>query len=156
MLMFTLVISCLTKFNLPRFMDLTFQVPMQYCSLQLWNLLSPLDTSSTGVSFLLWLSFFILSGVIFLLFPNSILVTYQPEGLILQCHIFLSFHTIHGVLKARMLNLGFVHWNVNKVQALHLTEISPVSFSLSPSFLSLKLTYWRNQPVFLSVYPLNS
>ena len=34
MSMFTLVISCLTTSNLPWFMDLTFQVPMQYCSLQ--------------------------------------------------------------------------------------------------------------------------
>ena len=34
MSMFTLVISCLTTSNLPLFMDLTFQVPMQYCSLQ--------------------------------------------------------------------------------------------------------------------------
>ena len=31
---FTLVISCLGHFHLPWFMDLTFQVPMQYCSLQ--------------------------------------------------------------------------------------------------------------------------
>ena len=29
---FSLVISCLTTSNLPWFMDLTFQVPMQYCS----------------------------------------------------------------------------------------------------------------------------
>ena len=34
MLMFTLAISYLTTSNLPWFMDLTFQVPMQYCSLQ--------------------------------------------------------------------------------------------------------------------------
>ena len=32
MLMFTLAISCLTTSNLPWFMDLTFQVPMQDCS----------------------------------------------------------------------------------------------------------------------------
>ena len=31
---FTLAISCLTTSNLPWFMDLTFQVPMQQCSLQ--------------------------------------------------------------------------------------------------------------------------
>ena len=34
MLMFTLSISRLTTSNLPWFMDLTFQIPMQYCSLQ--------------------------------------------------------------------------------------------------------------------------
>ena len=37
--MFTLAISCLTTSNLSWFMDLTFQVPMQYCSLQHWTLL---------------------------------------------------------------------------------------------------------------------
>ena len=31
---FTLAVSCLTTSNLPWFVDLTFQVPMQYCSLQ--------------------------------------------------------------------------------------------------------------------------
>ena len=34
MSIFTLIISYLTTSNLPWFMDLTFQVPMQYCSLQ--------------------------------------------------------------------------------------------------------------------------
>ena len=34
MLTFTITIFCLTTSNLPWFMDLTFQVPMQYCSLQ--------------------------------------------------------------------------------------------------------------------------
>ena len=51
MSMFTLVISCLTTSNLPWFMDLTFQVPMQYCSLQHQTfLLSPV-TSTTGCCF---------------------------------------------------------------------------------------------------------
>ena len=44
---FTLAISCLTTTNLPWFMDLTFQVPVQYCSLQHWTLLlSPVPTTS--------------------------------------------------------------------------------------------------------------
>ena len=34
-------------------MDLTFQVPMQYCSLQPWTLLPSLVTSSTGCCFTL-------------------------------------------------------------------------------------------------------
>ena len=45
---FTLAISCLTTSNLPWFMDLTFQVPMQYCSLQHRNLLLSPVTSTTG------------------------------------------------------------------------------------------------------------
>ena len=46
MLMFTLAISCLTTSYLPWFMDLTFQVPMQYCSLQHQTLLSSPVTST--------------------------------------------------------------------------------------------------------------
>ena len=48
---FTLAISCLTTSNLPWFMDLTFQVPMQYCSLQHQTLLLSPVTSTTGYSF---------------------------------------------------------------------------------------------------------
>ena len=51
MLMFTLAISCLTTSNLPWLMDLTFQVPMQYCSLQHWTLLLSPVTSTTGYCF---------------------------------------------------------------------------------------------------------
>ena len=49
--MFTLAISCLTTSNLPWFMDLTFQVPMQYCSLQHRTLLLSPVTSTTGCCF---------------------------------------------------------------------------------------------------------
>ena len=48
---FTLAISCLTTSNLPWFMDLIFQVPMQYCSLQHQNLLLLLVSSTTGCCF---------------------------------------------------------------------------------------------------------
>ena len=51
MSMFTLVISCLTTSNLPWFIVLTFQVPMQYCSLQHRTLLLPPVTSTTGYCF---------------------------------------------------------------------------------------------------------
>ena len=49
--MFTLAISCLTTSNLPWFMDLIIQFPMQYCSLQHQTLLSPWDSSTTGHCF---------------------------------------------------------------------------------------------------------
>ena len=49
--MFTLAISFLTTCSLPWFVDLTFQVPMQYCSLQHQTLLSPPDTSTAGCCF---------------------------------------------------------------------------------------------------------
>ena len=49
--MFTIVISCLTTSNLPWFMDLTFQVPMQYWSLQHWTLLQSPVPFTTGYCF---------------------------------------------------------------------------------------------------------
>ena len=55
------------------------------------------------VLFSLCFCFFTLSGVISPLFSNSILGTYQPEEFIFRCHIFLPFHTAHGVLIAKIL-----------------------------------------------------
>ena len=48
---FTLAISCLTTSDLPWIMDLTFQVPMQYCSLQHQTLLLSPVTSTTRYCF---------------------------------------------------------------------------------------------------------
>ena len=49
--MFTLAISCLTTSNLPWLLHLTFQVPVQYFSLQHRTLLASPDTSTTGHCF---------------------------------------------------------------------------------------------------------
>ena len=54
------------------------------------------------VLLLLWLRLFILSGFISPLISSSILGTYQPGEFIFQCPIFLPFHTVHGVLTARI------------------------------------------------------
>ena len=102
MLMLILVISCLTTYNLPQFRDLTFQVPMQYCSLQHWSLLL-ISHIHNWVLFLLWIHPFVPSGVISPLISSSILGTYRAGEFIFQCPIFLPFHTVHGVLKARIL-----------------------------------------------------
>ena len=103
--MFTLA-SCLITSNLPWFMDLTFWFPMQYCSLQHWNLLSHQDTFTTGRLF----CFGSISPFFLELFLHSSPVaycgTYQPWEFIFQCHIFFPFHTVHGVLKARILKIG--------------------------------------------------
>ena len=50
-----------------------------------------------------WLYLFIVSGVTSPLISSSILGTYRPGEVIFQCPIFLPFHTVHRVLKARML-----------------------------------------------------
>ena len=52
---------------------------------------------------LFWLRLFILSGVISPLISSSLLGTYRPGEFIFQCPIFLPFHTVHGILKARIL-----------------------------------------------------
>ena len=70
-----------------------------------WPVKIDLGTSHihSWVLFLLWLHPFILSGVISPLISSSILGTYRPGEFIFQCPIFLPFHTVHGVLKARIL-----------------------------------------------------
>ena len=81
-------------------------IPASYAIL----LFTALDLASSITShihnwvlFLLWLHPFILSGVISPLISSSILGTYQPGEFIFQYPIFLPFHTVHGVLKARIL-----------------------------------------------------
>ena len=80
-------------------MDLTFQVPMKYCSLQHWTLLpSPITTTSRCYYCFGSVSSFFLSGVISPVISSSILGTYRSGKF-----IFLPFHSIHGVLKAKIL-----------------------------------------------------
>ena len=135
MSMFTLAISCLTTSNLPWFMDLTFQVPVQYWSLQHQTLLLSPITSTTGCFFLLWLRLFILSGVTSPLFSSSILGTYWPWEFIFQCHTFLPFHSVRGVLKVRILKWFAIPFSsgLHFVRTLHHNP----SVLCSPSFIEL-------------------
>ena len=99
---FTLVISCLTTSNLPWFMDLTFQVLMQYCSLQHGTLLLSPVTSSTGYCF----CFGSIPSFFLELFLHWSPVAYwAPTDLwsSSQYPTILPFHTVHGILKARIL-----------------------------------------------------
>ena len=52
---------------------------------------------------LLWFCLFFLSGVCSPLISSSILGTYWPWEFIFQCHTFLPFHSVRGVLKVRIL-----------------------------------------------------
>ena len=79
MLMFILTISCLATSNLPWLMDLSFQVPMQYCSLQYQIFTFTTSQIHNWALFPLWPRLFILSGIISLLFPSSILDTSYLE-----------------------------------------------------------------------------
>ena len=69
---FTLAICCLTTSNLPWFMDLTFQVHMQYCSLQHQTLLPSPVTSTAGRCF----HFGSISSFFLKLFLHSCAVAY--------------------------------------------------------------------------------
>ena len=80
-------------------------LPGSYAILIFIALILPSITSPihNWVLFLLWLHFFILSGIISPLISNNILGTYQPGEFIFQFPIFLHFHTVYGVPKARIL-----------------------------------------------------
>ena len=93
--MFTLAISCLTTY-----LDFRFLHSIGLYSIRLY--FHHQAHQQLGIV-LLRLCLFILSGVISPLFSSSLLGTYHPREFIFQCHIFLPFHTVHGVLKARIL-----------------------------------------------------
>ena len=103
MLPFILAISFLTTSNLPWFMNLTFQVPMQYCSLQHRTLLLSSVTSTTGCCFCFGSipSFFL--GLFLYWSPVAYWAPIDLVPNIFQCPIFLPFHTVHGVLKTKIL-----------------------------------------------------
>ena len=67
------------------------------------DLTSITSHSHSWALFSLWLHLFILSGVISSLFSSNILGTYRFGEFIFQCPIFLLFHTVHGILKVRIL-----------------------------------------------------
>ena len=67
------------------------------------------------VLFLLWLHPFILSGVISPLISSSILGTYWPGEFLFQYPIILPFHTVQGVLKARILKWAAISSPVDHI-----------------------------------------
>ena len=85
---FTLGISCLTASNLPWFMDLIFQVPMQYCSLQHQTLLLSPVTSTTRCCFYFGC---IPSFFLELFLPSSPVAYWAPTNLGSSSFSVLSF-----------------------------------------------------------------
>ena len=80
-------------------------IPGSYAILLFTALDFPSITSHihSWVLFLLWLHPFILSGVISPLISSNILGTYRPGEFLFQYPTSLPFHTVHGVLKVRIL-----------------------------------------------------
>ena len=88
MLMFTLAVSWLITSNLPWFMDLTFQVPVQSCSLQHQTLLPSPVTFTTGCCF----HFGSISSFFLELFLHSSSVGWAPMNLGSSSFSVISFH----------------------------------------------------------------
>ena len=102
MSVFILAISYLTTSNFPWFIDLTFQIPIHYYSLQHWILIPSPDTSTTGCCFCFGS---ISSYFVELLLHWSPVAYWTPTYLGSSSFSVLSFclHTVLGVLKARIL-----------------------------------------------------
>ena len=110
---------------------------MQYCSLHRPSLLSPLDTSTTEYRFCFGLA----SSFFLELFLCSSPVAYWTTGgLLFWYHIFLLFHTVHGVLEPRILEWFAFPPPVDHVlsELSTLTHLSWVALhSLAHSFTEL-------------------
>ena len=91
MLRFTLAISCLTSSYLPWFMDLTFKILMQYCSLQHQTLLSPPDTSTTGHHFCFGTAASFILELFVIVFCSSPVVSWTSSDLGGSSSTFISF-----------------------------------------------------------------
>ena len=130
MLMFTLAISCLTTSNLPWFMDLTFQVPVQYCSLQHRTLLPSPVTSTTGCCF----CFSSISSFFLELFLHWSPVTYwEPTDLGSSSFRVLSFSVF-------ILVMGFSrpeYWSGLPLPSLVDHILSELSTMIRPSWVAL-------------------
>ena len=129
MSMFTLAISCLTTSNLPWFMGLTSRF---LCNIVLYTIGLYFHHQSRpqyGTAFILALSLHSF-WCYFSTLLSSILGTYQPGEFIFQYHIFLPFHTVHGVLKARILKWLAIQFSVDHV-------LSELSTTTCPSLVAL-------------------
>ena len=123
---FTLAISCLTTSNLPWFMDLTFQVPIQYCSLQHQTLLLSPVTSFFLELFLHW----------------SLVTYWAPTEFIFQCPIFLPFHTVHNVQRQEYWSSLSFPSPVDHILSELSTMTHPVGW-LYTAWLMVSLSYTR-------------
>ena len=81
--------------------------------------------------------------------PSSVLDTFWPGGLIIRCPIFLPFHTVHGVLTARILGWGAISSSGRRlVELFTLTHLSWVALhSTAHSFIELQKPLCHNEAV---------
>ena len=101
MLIFTLAISCLTTSNF--ILIHGPNIPGSYAIF--FFAASDLTSITSHIHNWAFFSLWIVSSLFLELFihsSSSILGTYRPGEFIFQSCIFLPFHTVHGVLKARI------------------------------------------------------
>ena len=142
--MFTLAISSLTISNLPWFVDLTFQVPMQYCSWQHQTWLPSPVTSTTGCCFCFGLVFSFFVELFLYCSPVVYWSLTDMGNSSFICPLsFLPFHAVHGVLKARILKWFPIPFSSGPhfVRTLHHIHLSWVSLhGMAHSFIELDKT----------------
>ena len=119
-------------------MDLTFQVPMQYCSLQHQTLLPSPVTSTTGCFCFGSISSFFLE----LLLHRSPVAYWAPTDLgssSFSVLIFLPFHAVHRVLKARILKWFTIPFSRGPhfVRTLHDPSVWVALHSMAHNFTEL-------------------
>ena len=103
------------------------------------------------VLFLLWFHPFILFGVISPLISSSILDTYLPGEFLFWYPIILPFHTVHGVLKARILKWSAIPFSrgPHSVRPSTMTQPSwPHTAWLSFTELDKTVVLWSDWLVF--------
>ena len=100
------------------------------------------------VFFLLWLHPFILSGVISPRRSSSILGTYWPGEFLFQYPIILPFHTVHGVLKARILKWFAIPFSSGPREA-------PVSSETFTACSSWGFSCWKESMAFHALCSLS-
>ena len=136
-------------------MDLTFQVPMQYCSLQHWILLLSPVTSTAGYCFCFGSISSILSGVICPLIFKSRDITLLTKVRLVKAMVFpvvmygckswtvkkAECHRIDAFELWCWKRLLRVPWTARRSNQCVLKDISP-EYSLERLMLKLKLQYF--------------
>ena len=106
MSMFILAISCLTTSSLPKFIALTFQVPMRYFSLQHQTFLSLLGASAAEHPFGFGPTTSLALELLGLVFCSSSVACWTPfdlRGPSSSVMSFSFFVSVHGVFLAKIL-----------------------------------------------------
>ena len=143
--MFTFAISCLTTSSLPGFMDLTFQVPMQYCSLQHQTLLPSPITSTAECCFCFGSTF---SFFLELFLHSSPVAYWAPTDLGSSSFSVLSFCRFILFRSGKDGNIqgGFIletlKWKVILIHPLKLLRIA----SVTAQWNDFPLVFWSIPP----------